>query len=705
MKPLSMMNGDTVASDPISTLLSLHAMAQRDYVRIPVFVSGDQNFLSLLLNALPNITLVSDDWDFPDRLFWRQAKQLLGQETHTLALDVRQHIDVEKICAISGCIKGGELLLFLVGDGDEPQKNESLFRDRFLSFASHANAATICQSGFISMPTLTLSDTREILPRLDTVTTPDQVKAIDAIERVLSGHRRRPALLVADRGRGKSSTMGMAAASIMHCSKKRIVVTSPSVANVDTLFQHAERQSSLQNTPLLRKNKYGYVAENGSELLFVAPDALLQETPECDLLMIDEAAAIPLPMLGQILKCYSRIVFSSTEHGYEGTGRAFSTRFRSMLDAKAKGWKEIRLNAPVRWAENDPLEAWLFATFLFDAEPYLPLVITDVVIREISNSELSADEGLLKQVFSLLVSAHYQTSPNDLVQLLDGENQSVLVAFRGDVAVGVALAQREGGFDEALAKEVVSGKRRLRGHLLAQSLATHTGTLDALTDSLLRITRVAVLPSCRQQGIGHALIASVEQIAKRSDITIVGTSFGANSELWQFWSSMGYLPARLGVQRDAASGTYSLQLIKPLACSLEWIGDLHSLFSTNFPHQLNEQFSTIEPTLVAQLLFSSIDIKPPSEQMLKQVALFANGALGYDLVTGSLWVWFVHWLATRDDPETDQMQCCALIMRVLQRRSWKEVAEVFGYQGRKDTEASIRHWVATQLPTNEKEIE
>ncbi|WP_407334387.1 GNAT family N-acetyltransferase [Enterovibrio sp. 27052020O] len=693
------MNGDAVASDPISTLLSLHAMAQRSYVRIPIFVRGDTDFVCSLMNVLPKVTLVSDEWDFPSRFLWRQAKQLLGQETQTLALDVREQIDVEKICAISGCIKGGELLIFIVGEEQEADINGSRFRDRFLSFSSHANAAMICQSGFISMPACRRSDPREGDVYSNNVTTHEQGKAIEAIKHVLSGHRRRPALLVADRGRGKSSAMGIAAASVMQEERKRLLVTAPTVANVETLLQHAANAPSIQ-----RKGKYGLVADSGSELLFIAPDALLQEMPECDLLLVDEAAAIPLPMLDKILARYSRIVFSSTEHGYEGTGRGFSTRFRTLLNAKAKGWKEVRLETPVRWAAGDLLEAWLFATFLFDAEPILPKDNCELVIREISQRELSSDEKLLRQVFALLVSAHYQTSPNDLVQLLDGENQTVLVAFLDDTAVGVIVAQREGGFEQTLAQAVVDGQRRIRGHLLAQSLATHTGTLEVLTNDLFRITRVAVLPSCRQQGIGHALVAATERVATEKDISIVGTSFGVNSELWQFWSSMAYLPARLGVQRDAASGTYSLQLIKPLGQAPMWLRDVDALFSINFPYQLNEQFSDMDPTLVSRLLVSLTNVQSPDPRALKQVALFASGALGYDLVAGSLWVWSVHWLATREPHDRELEACNALIARVLQRRSWHEVATAFGYQGRKETEMAIRKWIAVQLD-KKKEIE
>ncbi|MDD1795746.1 GNAT family N-acetyltransferase [Enterovibrio sp. ZSDZ42] len=690
--------GDPVLSDPISALRQLHQMAKRGNVRVPVFIRGDRDFSFRLVSAVPGISVVTDDSSVFDeatfpRLKWNDAKQLLGQEIGSLALDVREHIDVEKLCAISGCIRGGELLFFLVNNEEEPLSG---FRQRFIDFSSHANAAMFCQSGLFWLPKASISDTENVVQR---ETTLGQDTAIDAIERVLLGHRRRPALLVADRGRGKSSAMGLAAAKIMQTAKKRLIVTSPTVANVDILLQHAASVGGIS-----REGKYGLKSDNGSELVFVAPDALLLNRPECDLLLVDEAAAIPLPMLDACLERYSRVVFSTTEHGYEGTGRSFSIRFRQLLDERTKGWKEVRLKQPIRWSENDLLEQWLFDTFLFDAEPNSAIANEETNLRFIAQHELLNDESLLRQVFALLVSAHYQTSPNDLVQLLDGRNQSLITAFKGETLVGVALAQQEGGFDKDLAKAVVAGKRRVKGHLLAQSLATHTGIIDPLLTPLLRITRIAVLDKVRHCGIGRSLLVAMECLARENNIATIGTSYGVNSELFQFWSSLAYLPVRLGVSRDAASGTYSLQMAKALSTTECWLSNANTLFGLNFTLQLHEQYKAMNPYLIAQLLYRIPCIETPCLLAKKQVSLFAEGILGYDLVTGSLWRWFVHWLSLNNAFFNQDRACTALIERVVKRRSWQDVARDCNYQGRKETESAIRLWVSEQL-ANEKELE
>ena len=55
-----------------------------------------------------------------------------------------------------------------------------------------------------------------------------------------------------------------------------------------------------------------------------------------DLLLVDEAAAIPTPLLEAMLARHSRIVFATTEHGYEGRGAAFICASRGYLMSKPR---------------------------------------------------------------------------------------------------------------------------------------------------------------------------------------------------------------------------------------------------------------------------------------------------------------------------------------------------------------------------------
>ena len=672
-----------------SALSSLRSLAQSSYVRYPVIVSGDDAFLVSVINTLPGITLISDTLIFESQMPWKKSKSLLGQEVGSLALDIRSDFDLENFCLISGCIKGGELLLLLISD--EKQKEETRFRSRLRRFFNDSNASFICQSGSIHISSQRLPSSPPFFTQGSAFNTPDQNVAIQAIKRVLTGHRRRPVLLVSDRGRGKSCALGQAAGELLSSSSKRILVTSPVFAFVEILFKHA-----LESAKLKRISKYEFHASNGSEIKFIAPDALLTETPVCDLLLVDEAASIPLPMLERILAQYSRLVFSSTEHGYEGSGRAFSVRFRALLEKNAPGWKEVKLETPVRWAKNDPLERWLFDVFLFDAKPIERNPPFSVCFHTLNKDQFLSNEVLLRDVFSLLVTAHYQTSPNDLKMLLDAPSQVLIGAFNGETLCGILIAQKEGGFDLETASSVMEGKKRVQGHLLPQSLASHTGVIDALTSTLFRVVRIAVLPEYRHRGIGRSLVHEIEKHARNNEIAFIGCSFGVTQKLWTFWFGLGYDPVRLGVKKDAASGAFSLQLIKELNKKAEWVDELRSLFRLNLSYQLCELFQEMDVFLAASLFTQTKKISPPNDIAMRQVRLFAEGALGYDFVLGSLYSWFIYWLSTTKEKE-DKKRCNLLFARLLQKRAWNVLAKEFHFQGRKDTENAIRACVLFAL--------
>lgn len=57
-----------------------------------------------------------------------------------------------------------------------------------------------------------------------------------------------------------------------------------------------------------------------------------------------------------------------------------------------------------------------------------------------------------------MVNAHYQTSPNDLVQLLNDSNTQVFCALQEGKVAGAAVVLSEGGQEEGLAEAVCAGK-------------------------------------------------------------------------------------------------------------------------------------------------------------------------------------------------------------------------------------------------------
>ncbi|HHI76619.1 MAG TPA: tRNA(Met) cytidine acetyltransferase, partial [Gammaproteobacteria bacterium] len=178
-----------------------------------------------------------------------------------------------------------------------------------------------------------------------------QQAAVAAIERVARGHARRPLVLLADRGRGKSTAIGSALARLLKSGSKRILLLAPSRAAVGAVFDQLARE--------LPEGEQGGEAFSlgGAEVRFCLPAHYLEAQPACELLVVDEAAALGLPLLQCLCERHNRLVFSTTVHGYEGSGRGFVHRFCASLDRHYRQWRRLELQEPVRWAPGDPLEA------------------------------------------------------------------------------------------------------------------------------------------------------------------------------------------------------------------------------------------------------------------------------------------------------------------------------------------------------------
>ena len=241
-------------------------------------------------------------------------------------------------------------------------------------------------------------------------------------------------------------------------------------------------------------------------------------------MLIDEAAAIPTSLLKQLVQRYKRIVLSTTIHGYEGNGRGFEIRFKNYLSEQCPGWHSIHLSQAIRWAENDPLEHWTDQLLHLRPKDYvLPQheQSLHVSFRWVSQEELFNKQALLEQVVSLLVNAHYQTSPDDIRLLLDHPDVYIGIQelssgiqegpmgnqAKSQGTAGVIMLIKEGEIiDDELRNHILAGKRRLRGHITPQTLATSTGVKELLSLSYLRVIRIAVAKKCENNGYGSEML-------------------------------------------------------------------------------------------------------------------------------------------------------------------------------------------------------
>ncbi len=466
-----------------------------------------------------------------------KVRQWLGRECDLLVVDWHQGIQAEALGAISGCLTGGGLLVLLTPPLAELARQSPFGRHLAETLPAQPATMALTQAQPVTGPTA------------------DQQLALAAIGKVVKGHRRRPLVLTADRGRGKTAALGMAAATLLPELDGPILVTAPSPQAVAPLFRFAE-------AALAGAERQGNSLHwQGQGIHFMAPDALLAQRPKAALVLVDEAAAIPTPLLSDLLGGYSRLVFSTTLHGYEGSGRGFAVRFMGELQRRCPQYQGLHLKAPVRWAPDDPVEALINRLLLLDVElPEAQAQGGPLAYHWCDGTELVARPKWLRQAMALLVQAHYQTSPGDLQHWLDDPAVQLLLAFQGEELVGVVALVAEGDLDEALADDVWLGRRRPKGHLFLQSLSAHLGAREAACHQAWRVMRIAVVPTLQGRGLGSELLAELARAGKQAGLDLLGVSFGATAELLPFWRRQHWQPVRLGSHRDQASGTFSVML-------------------------------------------------------------------------------------------------------------------------------------------------
>ncbi len=681
----------------LELLCQWQQQAARHHIRLPVIWQGAQSaLLSSTTQLLSKLSYNKLYWlgaaapPAAVQLSGKQNYQLLGSECDVLVINGFSGFPADLVAASAGCVKAGGIWLLLCPPFAQWQQQPNPAHNSLLPYP--LDAATH-QGRFMSFwlarrqqQNTVIIESEQIRQQLDWPALPEpyqaqapcitreQQNAVGAILHVVSGHRRRPLVLTADRGRGKSAALGIAAAQLA-ASGKQLVITAPSPQAAQTALTHFQQLSAPQQH---------------NQLQFIPFDALLRSNTAADLLLIDEAAAIPTPVLQQLLQRFSRIVFATTEHGYEGTGRGFQLRFQQYLTAQCPGWKKLHLQQPVRYQHADPLERLICAGFLLQhaeiAPQYNPLSTTHC-------HTYCADDWLnhaekLQQVFSLLSLAHYQTQVKDLAALLDNPQLQVITLEQHGQILACALISSEGKIPAQLATQIYHGERRVQGHLLAQSLAFHLAQPELASQSLWRVMRIAVQPNIQRQQLGSQLLRYITQQAETAGIAYLGSSFGLTAELLQFWLQSGYKPVRLGSSSDKASAEYSILLLRAVTAVAEAdVADqLQQQFSQSLYHSLG-QYPLLN-TELALALTQPAQYPALTSSELAQLQLFSQGKRPYELISHLLLNWFNRHYHSL--PNALSQMLCALLW---QQRSWTELQQQFGFSNKK---ALLNH-IATQL--------
>jgi tRNA(Met) cytidine acetyltransferase len=531
----------------LTALHTLTAQMKREGIRRLLVLSGEEGWCFdhalKLRDALPGDWLwISPQPDAENHCSPSALQTLLGREFRHAVFDARHGFDAAAFAALSGTLKAGSWLVLLLPVWEEWENQPDADSLRWSDcpdpiatphFVQHLKRVLTADNEAILWRQNQPFSLAHFTPRTDWYPAtgapqPEQQQLLKQLMTMPPG----VAAVTAARGRGKSALAGQLISRIAG----RAIVTAPAKASTDVLAQFA-----------------------GEKFRFIAPDALLASDEQADWLVVDEAAAIPAPLLHQLVSRFPRTLLTTTVQGYEGTGRGFLLKFC----ARFPHLHRFELQQPIRWAQGCPLEKMVSEALVFDDENFTHTPQGNIVISAFEQTLWQSDPETPLKVYQLLSGAHYRTSPLDLRRMMDAPGQHFLQAAGENEIAGALWLVDEGGLSQQLSQAVWAGFRRPRGNLVAQSLAAHGNNPLAATLRGRRVSRIAVHPARQREGTGRQLIAGALQYTQ--DLDYLSVSFGYTGELWRFWQRCGFVLVRMGNHREASSGCYTAMALLPMS--------------------------------------------------------------------------------------------------------------------------------------------
>ncbi|XP_053141280.1 RNA cytidine acetyltransferase isoform X3 [Hemicordylus capensis] len=400
-----------------------------------------------------------------------------------------------------------------------------------------------------------LQDTQPVGVLVDSCKTLDQAKAVlKFIEAISEKTLRSTVALTAARGRGKSAALGLAIAGAVAFGYSNIFVTSPSPDNLNTLFEFVfkgfdtlQYQEHLDyeiiqslnpefNKAVVRVNVF---REHRQTIQYIHPaDAV--KLGQAELVVIDEAAAIPLPLVKNLLGPYL-VFMASTINGYEGTGRSLSLKLIQQLRqqsaqaqasvtaenkitttvklSSARTLQEVSLQESIRYAPGDAVEKWLNDLLCLDC-----LNITRIIsgcplpetcdLYYVNRDTLfcyhRASEAFLQRLMALYVASHYKNSPNDLQMLSDAPAHHLFCLLppvpptQNSLPEVLAVVQvcLEGEISRQSIMNSLARGKKASGDLIPWTVSEQFQDPDFGSLSGGRIVRIAVHPDYQGMGYG-----------------------------------------------------------------------------------------------------------------------------------------------------------------------------------------------------------
>ncbi|KAG5328946.1 NAT10 acetyltransferase, partial [Acromyrmex heyeri] len=258
---------------------------------------------------------------------------------------------------------------------------------------------------------------------------------------------------------------------------------------------------------------------------------------QAELLVIDEAAAIPLPYVKAMLGPYL-IFLASTINGYEGTGRSLSLKLLQQLRTQTAGSNshngknekeqnektligrqlhELTLDESIRYKPGDAVEQWLCDLLCLNVTMHAPILSgcppPDIcqlyyINRDTLFSYHKASELFLQRLVSLYVASHYKNTPNDLQMMSDAPAHHLFCLLGPVDSNKICL---EGQVSKTSINDGLSRGRRAAGDLIPWTIAQQYQDEDFPILSGARIVRIATHPDYQGMGYGNRALQLLKQ--------------------------------------------------------------------------------------------------------------------------------------------------------------------------------------------------
>jgi len=393
---------------------------------------------------------------------------------------------------------------------------------------------------------------RSPLPRalVEAAATLEQAERLDEVAGFLRS-RGRGVLVLGDRGRGKSGLLGLVVAYLVHSHMAGFVsVTGPSVWGVQSLFRVLDSALERLGVRHWRVERHGVVVGVAGPWFHVRYHTPDQAQPG-PYTVVDEAAALGPSRLRVLAARSPRLLAATTIHGYEGSGRVLAHVVESVLPAPRL---VVELSTPVRYPPGDPLEDWVYSTFMLRAEPGPPPSLGggEPRVVEVDRLHLADDHMLLEKLYSILVEAHYRNEPDDLALILDAPHHRLYALLAGQEPVAVADVAEEGV------------ETPWEARILLDKLASAAGYHRVGRG--WRIVRIAVHPALQRRGLGSRLLRGIEERARARGLDWLGAIYG-RVEVTRFWLRNGLLPVYASPLPNRVTGEHNIGVAKGLSDS------------------------------------------------------------------------------------------------------------------------------------------